>query len=38
MVIPVLKLQDHSFALLDHVLGASLLEDGDRQEDIGILV
>ena len=38
MVIPVPQLKDHSFALGGSRLGASLLEDGDRQEDLGILV
>ena len=36
MVIPVPKLTDHTFALGGSRLGASLLEDEDRQEDLGI--
>ena len=39
MVIPVPKLKDHTFALGEsRSFGASLLEDGDHQEDLGILV
>ena len=39
MMIPVPKLKDHSFALGEsRSFGASLLEDEDRQEDLGILV
>ena len=39
MMIPVPKLKDHTFALGEsRSFGASLLEDEDRQEDLGILV
>ena len=36
MMIPVLKLKDHTFARGGSSFGASQLEDEDHQEDLGI--